>query len=163
MSIIRDIDIRNEIHHTLIGSIVLTLSWILVSLVHEFFHSLTAVLLGYQVSIKEIALNSGSIIVTGEMLPSHTALVAISGFMGLTTFGLALIYFSEHQSLHMAGVIFLSRAWIDSLPLYEMDGALLAQSSTPILAWTLLLFEIAVSGGAIMHVIKGTPDKIKIK
>ncbi|NOR47755.1 MAG: hypothetical protein GQ533_06890 [Methanosarcinaceae archaeon] len=159
MNMIRDINIRNEIKHIITGSVVLVLSWTLVSLVHEFFHSLTAAMLGYQISFNEIALNSGSTIVTGEMLPSHTALVAISGFIGLTTFGLALIYLSEHQSLHMAGVIFLSRAWIDSLPLYEMDGALLAQSSTPILAWTLLLLEITVSGSAIMHVIKGNPEK----
>lgn len=159
MNMIRDINIRNEINHIITGSVVLVLSWTLVSLVHEFFHSLTAAMLGYQISFNEIALNSGSMIVKGEMIPTHMALVAISGFIGLTTFGLALIYLSEYQTLHMAGVIFLSRAWIDSLPLYDMDGALFAQSTAPIFAWLLLLLEIAVSGSAIMHVIKGSPEK----
>ena len=60
MNMIRDIDIRNEISHIFTGSVVLVLRWTLVSLVHEFFHSLTAALLGYQVSFNEIALNSGS-------------------------------------------------------------------------------------------------------
>lgn len=148
----------DEIINMLVGGIVLVLSWILVSLVHEYFHSLTAMALGYEVSIKELAFNSGSMVVKGIMTDVDTSIVALSGFMGLTAFGLALIYLTDLQSVHMAGVIFLSRAWIDSMPLYDLDGALIAQSSTPYLAWILLLFEVLISGAAIMHVIKGRCD-----
>lgn len=145
----------DEIINMLVGGIVLVLSWILVSLVHEYFHSLTAIVLGYDVSIKDLAFNSGSMVVKGTMTDIDTSIVALSGFMGLTAFGLALIYLTDLQSIHMAGIIFLSRAWIDSMPLYDLDGALLAQSSTPYLAWILLLFEVLISGAAIMHVTKG--------
>ncbi|MCK5660272.1 MAG: hypothetical protein KAH86_02860, partial [Methanosarcinales archaeon] len=110
----------DEIINMLVGGIVLVLSWILVSLVHEYFHSLTAMALGYDVSIKELAFNSGSIVVKGTMTSVDTSIVALSGFMGLTAFGLALIYLTDLQSIHMAGVIFLSRAWIDSMPLYDL-------------------------------------------
>lgn len=67
----------------LIGGIILVLSWTLVSLVHEYFHSLTAIALGYDVSIKELAFNSGSMVVKGTMTSVDTAIVSLSGFMGL--------------------------------------------------------------------------------
>ena len=148
----------------LCGAICLVLGWGLGTLSHEWFHSAIALSLGYTVSLGGMTLSTGSTFVHGEMTSADTMLVAIAGSLGLVILGTILIYSRSNKMLHMVGVVFLCRAWIDALPLCDMDGAIFAHSACGIigeagylLAWTFVIFEVLISGGAIAHVIKSSP------
>ncbi len=152
---IPDEKMRDELKEVFLGTSVLVISWILVTAVHECFHALTAMALGYEIALIDIQFTFGSLTVQGLMNPMDTVIVAIAGTVGLTAIGVVFIYVLRSRILNMVGVIFLARAWIDSLPLYNFDGAHVAQNSGLILAWMVAIMMVLISGGAIMHVIKG--------
>ncbi|KAF5411368.1 MAG: hypothetical protein U9N46_12210 [Euryarchaeota archaeon] len=143
------------------GAICLVFGWSSGTLGHEWFHSIVATTLGYAVTFGEITLTTGSVFVQGDMSSIETMLVASAGSLGLIIAGVMLIYSSHNKMLRMIGVVFLCRAWIDALPLCDLDGAILEHSACSamgdagyVIAWTFVIFEILVSGGAIAHVIK---------
>ncbi|MEA1945302.1 MAG: hypothetical protein U9N07_08260 [Euryarchaeota archaeon] len=151
----------NNMGEVICGAVCLIFGWGSATLGHEWFHSVVALTLGYTVSLGDISLATGSMFVHGTMTSIETMLVAIAGSLGLVIAGIILIYSYENKMLHMIGVVFLCRAWIDALPLCDMDGAVFAQSAYSAIgnagffvAWMFVIIEILISGGAIAHVIK---------
>jgi len=151
----------SNIDDAIVGAICLVFGWGSATLGHEWFHSAIAITLGYTVSLGDITLTTGSMFVHGEMTSIDTLFIAAAGSVGLILVGLALIYSCNSRMLHMIGVVFLCRAWIDALPLCDLDGAIFAQSACNVLgtagyllAWAFVLSEILVSGGAIAHTLK---------
>jgi hypothetical protein len=63
------------------------------------------------------------------------------------------VYVSENKILHMVGVVFLCRAWIDALPICDLDGALIAGSAGYLLACGLVAAEVLACGAGLSHVI----------
>lgn len=150
-----------NIDDAIIGAICLVFGWGSATLGHEWFHSAIAITLGYTVSLGDITLTTGSMFVHGEMTSIDTLFIAAAGSVGLILVGLSLIYSCNSRMMHMIGIVFLCRAWIDALPLCDLDGAIFAQSACNVLgtagyllAWAFVLSEILVSGGAIAHTLK---------
>lgn len=161
MSVEKTGKIWSDIDDAIVGAICLIFGWASATLGHEWFHSAIAITLGYTVSLGEITLTTGSMFVHGEMTSIDTLFVAAAGSVGLVLVGLILIYSCNSKMMHMIGVVFLCRAWIDALPLCDLDGAIVAQSACNVLgiagyllAWTFVISEILISGGAIAHTIK---------
>jgi len=152
--VIPDERMRDDLKEVFLGASVLIMSWALVTAIHELFHAITAMALGYEIALIDIQFTFGSLTVQGLMSPVDTVIVAMAGTVGLTAIGVVFIYVLRSRILNMVGVIFLARAWIDSLPLYNFDGAYVAQNSGLILAWMVAIMMVIVSGGAVMHVIK---------
>jgi len=161
MSVEKTGKIWDDIDDAIVGAICLVLGWASATLGHEWFHSMIAITLGYTVSLGEVTLTTGSMFVHGEMTSIDTMFVAAAGSIGLVLIGLMLIYSCNSKMMHMIGVVFLCRAWIDALPLCDLDGAIVSQSACNVLgiggyflAWIFVISEILISGGAIAHTIK---------
>lgn len=137
-----------RIDSALCGAICLTLGWGCGTLLHELCHLMTARSLGLVATPGRCTIATGSIFVHGDMTSIETALVAVAGSAGLILIGLLLI---KHRSkyLNMIGLVFLCRAWIDALPLMDLDGALIAGSAGAVIAWGILAAEMLICGGAI--------------
>lgn len=158
-------DIWNDLDEIICGAVCLVFGWASATFGHECFHSVIALSLGYTVSLGEMTLTTGSMFVHGDMTSIETMIVAIGGSLGLIVIGMILIYSYESKMLRMIGVVFLCRAWIDALPLCDLDGEIFAQSAYGaigdagyLFAWTFVIFEILVSGGAIAHTIRSGSD-----
>ena len=155
-------NVREEVVEVLCGAVCLICGWGSATLSHECFHLVVARSLGLTATLGKVTLTTGSVFVPGDMTSVETMLVSVAGSLGLIIVGLLLIYSSGNKMLHMIGVVFLCRAWIDALPLCNLDGGVFVQSAYSaigtaglIAAWVFVILEILVSGGAIAQVIKG--------
>jgi len=101
--------------------------------------------LGYDIGL-DIQFTFGAMTVQGVMSPVDMVVTALAGTVGLTAIGVELVYALRSRLLNMVGMIFLVRAWVDSLPLYNFDGVYVAQYSGLLLAWMVATALILVSG-----------------
>ena len=154
-------NVWKDMDEVLCGAVCLIFGWGSATLGHECFHLAVARSLGLTATLGEVTLTTGSVFVQGAMTSVETMLVAVAGSLGLIIVGLLLIHSFENKMIHMIGVVFLCRAWIDALPLFDLDGGIFVQSACSALgtagllaAWIFVILEILVSGGAIAHVIK---------
>lgn len=140
-----------NIDDTICGAICLMIGWGCGTLLHELCHLMTARSLGLVATPGRCTIATGHIVVHGDMTSIETALVAVAGSAGLILIGLLLIKHSS-KYLNMIGLVFLCRAWIDALPLMDLDGAILAGSAGAVIAWGILIIEMLICGGAIFKV-----------
>ena len=133
----------------LIGAICLLVGWGSATVLHEMFHFLVAYLLGIEASFEYMTLSTGSVFVYGEMTPLETTFVAIAGSIGLVIVGVMLVEMTKWQCTKMIGVIFLCRAWVDTLPICGMDGGLVAGSAGYGVAVFIVIVEVLICGGGI--------------
>lgn len=145
----------------ILGALCLILGWGTGTILHECSHALIAAILGYETSFGAMTLTSGSIFVTGEILPLHGVLIASAGSIGIIAVGLILVYKSKCVECIMVGYIILVRGWVDMLPMTSLDGSYVMSSSTTLLGTAgavlcigILLVEICVSGRALITVIE---------
>jgi hypothetical protein len=109
-----------------------------------------------------------SVLVYGALTSHETALVAIAGSLGLIVAGVALILLSAHPAARMIGIVFLCRAWIDALPVCDLDSAMMAEGTGWIIAWLVAIAEILICGGMIWyalndrHVYSGTQSQSEL-
>lgn len=141
-----------NIDDTICGALCLLIGWGSGTLLHELCHLMTARSLGLTATPGRCTLTTGSIIVHGDMSNIEIALVAVAGSAGLILIGLLLIKHSS-KYLNMIGLVFLCRAWIDALPLLDLDGAMIAGSAGAVIAWGILAAEMLICGGAIFKVL----------
>jgi hypothetical protein len=161
MAWVKTENVWEDLDEVLCGAVCLIFGWGSATLSHECFHLLVARSLGLTATLGEVTLTTGSVFVQGDMTSVETMLVAVAGSLGLVIAGLLLIHSFENKMIHMIGAVFLCRAWIDALPLCDLDGGIFVQSACSALgtagllaAWIFVILEILVSGGAIAHVIK---------
>jgi hypothetical protein len=147
-----------QIDTTASGAICLLVGWGAATLLHECCHLAAARSLGLPASLGKITLTTGSVFVHGDMTNIETALVAVAGSIGLITAGVLLVRLSSNPAARMVGVIFLSRAWIDALPLFDLDGAIMEESTGWLIAWTVVIAEILICGGMIWYAVNNHPD-----
>jgi hypothetical protein len=143
-----------SLDNSLCGALCLIVGWGAATVLHEFFHAGMAYAFGLPVSLGEITLTTGSVFVHGDMTPFETVFVAAVGSVGLVVVGLMLVYMSENKILCMIGVVFLCRAWIDALPICDLDGALIAGSAGYLIACGLVAAEVLACGAGLSHVIE---------
>ena len=145
----------NPIDSSLCGSICLLIGWGAATLLHECFHLVSAYSLGLDASLDAITLTTGSVLISGEMTSSETAIVAVAGSIGLITIGWLLTRASSVY-IRMIGVVFLCRAFVDAIPISTMDGALIAGSVGYLAAWSIVIIEVLISGGLILGELRQT-------
>lgn len=148
----------NPIDSSLCGAICLLVGWGAATLLHECFHLATARSLGFPASLGKLTLTTGSVFVPGEMTNIETALVAVAGSIGLIAIGVLLVRLSNNPAARMVGIIFLCRAWIDALPLCDLDGAIMAEGAGWLIAWMVVIAEILICGGMIWYTLNNHPD-----
>lgn len=144
---------NNYIKLYLLGAACLLFGWGASTILHECFHLIVAMSLGLSASMEELTITTGSVFVTGDMTHVETTLVAIAGSLGLVIIGVLLVKGSNDIYRTMVGVIFLSRGWTDSLPLLDLDGAIMAESTGMLIAWTVVIVEVIICGGTILTAI----------
>lgn len=147
-----------KIEETLCGAICLIVGWGSATILHECFHLMTASALGLPASLGKLTFTTGSVFVSGDMTNIETALVAVAGSIGLITIGVLLVRLSSNPAARMVGIIFLCRAWIDALPLCDLDGAIMAEGAGWLIAWTVVIAEILICGGMIWYTLNNYPD-----
>jgi hypothetical protein len=155
-------NLLKSLDNSLCGALCLIFGWSVATVLHEGFHVGMAHVFGIPVSLGEITLTTGSVFVHGDMTPFETAVVAAVGSVGLVVVGLMLVYVSENKILRMIGVVFLCRAWIDALPICDLDGALVAGSAGYLVACGLVVAEVLACGAGLSHVIcEGNGAQVK--
>ena len=161
MARVKTENVWKDLDEVLCGAVCLIFGWGSATLSHECFHLVVARSLGLTATLGTVTLTTGSVFVQGDMTSVETMLVAVAGSLGLIIVGLLLIHSFENKMIHMIGAVFLCRAWIDALPLCDLDGGIFVQSACSAIgtagllaAWIFVILEILVSGGAIAHVIK---------
>ena len=146
------------IDSALCGAICLILGWGTATILHECGHLAVAGTLGLPASLGTLTLTTGSVFVAGEMTATETALVAVAGSITLIAIGLILTG-SRSRYIQMVGVMFLSRAWIDTLPLFDLDGAIMAEGTGYVIAWAFVLVAVLVCGGRILETMQKCKDE----
>ena len=149
---------QKNICSTLLGAICLIVGWGAATLLHECCHLAAARSLGLPASLGKLTLTTGSVVVPGGMTNIETALVAVAGSIGLITAGVLLVRLSSTPAARMVGIIFLCRAWIDALPLFDLDGAIMEEGAGWLIAWTVVIVEILICGGMIWYTLNNHPD-----
>lgn len=139
----------DKISNIILGAIILTVAWGVSTVFHEVCHFLVAGLLGYEASIGAFALTTGSVFVNGEMCAVDVALIAVAGSVGLIVVGVLLVRFTSSY-LKMAGIVFLCRAWVDVIPIGDLDGGLIVGSVGAGIAYGVAIAEVLVCGGIIL-------------
>lgn len=130
----------------ILGAIILSCAWGVSTVLHEVCHFIVAGLLGYETSIGAFTFTTGSVFVIGEMSAVDTALVAVAGSAGLVVAGGILVRCTDSTCLKMCGIVFLCRAWVDALPIGDMDGGLIAGSVGIVIAYAVVIIEVLLSG-----------------
>ena len=138
---------------SLCGAICLLVGWGAATLLHEGCHLAVARSLGLPTSLGTLTLTTGSVFVQGDMTNIETALVAVAGSLGLIIIGWLLTRASSVY-FRMMGIMFLSRAWIDTLPLFDLDGAIMAEGTGMVIAWAVVVAAVLVCGGRILEVLQ---------
>jgi len=141
------------IDSALCGTICLIFGWGASTILHEYGHIAVASTLGLPASLEKITLTTGSVFVTGEMTATETALVAMAGSLVLIIIGLLLTRASSIY-IRMIGIVFLCRAWIDALPLFDLDGAIMAEGTGMMFSWVFVVAELMVCGGRILEALQ---------
>lgn len=149
-----------RIDSALLGAICLIVGWGGGTLLHECGHIAVARSFGHDVSMGALTLTTGSVFVHADLTDAQTALIAVAGSLVLIVAGVALVHFSANPAVRMIGVVFLCRAWIDALPLLDLDGGILAGSAGYLIAWPILLVEVLVCGAVIFNVIQPAPQTL---
>ena len=137
----------------LCGAICLILGWGTATLLHECCHLATARSLGLRATFGSCTLSTGSVFVQGDMTNIETSLVAVAGSLGLIIIGWILTRASSVY-IRMIGVVFLCRAWIDALPLCDLDGAIMAEGAGWLIAWAVVVAEVLICGGRILEALQ---------
>lgn len=137
----------------LCGAICLILGWGTATLLHECCHLAAARSLGLPASLGKLTFTTGSVFVSGDMTNIETSLVAVAGSLGLIIIGLILTRASSVY-IRMIGVVFLCRAWIDALPLCDLDGAIMAEGAGWLIAWAVVVAEVLICGGRILEALQ---------
>lgn len=143
-----------RIDTTIGGAICLLVGWGASTLLHECGHLAVAGSLGLPASLGTLTLTTGSVFVHGDMTTIETALVAVAGSLGLIIIGW-LLTATRSQHIRMVGIVFLCRAWIDALPLCDLDGAIMAESTGYVIAWVVVLAAVLICGGRILDTMQG--------
>ena len=55
--------------------------------------------------------------------------------------------------MRMIGIVFLCRAWVDMIPIYDFDGGILAGSAGHVIVMMIVIFELLVCEGVILDAI----------
>ena len=132
------------------GGLILSVAWAFSTLFHEYFHAVAAMIaVGNRATSIEISLIEGSMVAYEAMSDIEAAIVAMMGTAGLIALGAIFIYRSTDRVMHMVGIVFLSRAWVDSLPLMNLDGGIVAAHAGLAFAWVIVAVEVIISGHAI--------------
>jgi len=147
-----------HVDSTLCGAICLIVGWGTATLLHECFHLAAARSLGLPASLGKLTLTTGSVFVSGDLTNIETAMVAVAGSMGLITIGVLLVRISSNPVARMVGIMFLCRAWIDALPLCDLDGVIMAEGTGLVLAWAVVIAEILICGGMIWYTLNNPKD-----
>ena len=143
---------KKRIDTTICGAICLLLGWGVATLIHECCHLAAAHSLGLEASLGALTLTTGSVFVYGDMTSTQTAIIALAGSLGLVIAGVLMVRLSGSPPvLKMIGIIFLCRAFVDAIPINDMDGALIAGSIGYLAAWALVIIEVLISGGIIFE------------
>ena len=140
----------DKICNLILGAVLLTVSWGVSTMFHEVCHFIVAVLLGYEVSMGVYTITTGSVFVSGEMSAVDIAFVAVAGSAGLVVAGGLLVRMTDSACLKMCGIVFLCRAWVDAIPIGDMDGGLIACSAGYVVAYSVVIAEVLVCGGIIL-------------
>lgn len=143
----------NPIDTTILGAVCLLVGWGAATLLHECCHLAAARSLGLPASLESCTFTTGSIFVHGDMTTIEIALVAVAGSFGLIIIGWLLTCASSIY-VRMIGIMFLSRAWIDTLPLFDLDGAIMAEGTGMVIAWAVVVAAVLVCGGRILEVLQ---------
>ena len=142
-----------QLDNAFIGAIVLTTSWGISTVFHEVCHVFVAYLLGYDSYAGAFTLSTGSVFVVGDMSAFDIALVAVAGSVGVIVAGVLLVR-TGSSYLKMAGIVFLCRAWIDVIPISDLDGGLILGSAGFAVAYMVAIVELLVCGGVILCEVK---------
>lgn len=142
---------RKTIETALLGSICLLIGWGSATLLHECCHLAVARSLGLPATLGTLTLTTGSVFVSGDMTAIQAALVAVAGSLGLVIAGVAMVRLSSNPAVRMIGVVFLCRAWVDVIPVCDLDGAIFAGAAGYVIAVIILLAEVLVCGGMIWY------------
>jgi hypothetical protein len=142
------------IDSALCGAICLIIGWGAATILHECGHLAVAGTLGLPASLGKLTLTTGSVFVVGDMTTTETALVAVAGSLTLIAIGLILTG-ARSRYVRMVGIVFLCRAWIDALPLCDLDGAKMAEGTGMVIAWIVVIAAVLVCGGRILETIQG--------
>jgi len=146
----------NPIDSSLCGSICLLIGWGAATFLHECGHLAAAHSFGLAASFGKLTLTTGSVLISDEMNSTETAIVAVAGSLSLILIGVMLIRL-KHPAANMIGIVFLSRAWIDALPLCSHDGAMMAGEVGFTISWVVVIAEILVCGGMIWYALNNHP------
>lgn len=142
-----------RIDTNILGAICLLIGWGAATLLHEGCHLAVARSLGLTATLGACTFTTGSVFIHGDMTNIETALVAIAGSAGLILIGWILTRASSVY-VKMMGIMFLSRAWIDTLPLFDLDGAIMAEGTGMVIAWAVVVVAVLVCGGRILDVLQ---------
>jgi len=96
--------------------------WGASTILHECGHMAVAQSLGLPVTFGTFTLTPGSVFVSGDLTDAQAALIAVAGSLVLIIAGVLLVRGSGNPAVRMVGVVFLCRAWIDALPICELEA-----------------------------------------
>jgi len=137
----------------LLGAICLVIGWGAATLLHECGHMAVAQSLGLPVTFGTFTLTTGSVFVSGDLTDAQAALIAVAGSLVLIITGVLMVRCSGNPAMRMVGVVFLCRAWIDALPICDLDGGLIAGSAGYGMAILIPIVEVIICGSVIIDVI----------
>ena len=149
-----------KVDGALCGAVCLLLGWGLGTLLHECGHFAVARSLGLPASFGTLTLTTGSIFVHAPLTDIQTTLIAVAGSLALIIAGVAMVRLSGNPALRMIGVVFLCRAFIDTIPLNGFDGMFIAESVGYLAAYTIVIIEVLISGGVIYDMVQPAPQTL---
>lgn len=150
---------NKSIKTSALGAICLILGWGAGTLLHECGHLAGAYAFGLPATLGQITLSTGSVIVQGDMTGTQTAVIAIAGSLCLMIAGVLMVRLSGNPMVRMIGIVFLCRAWVDMLPVGDVDGGILAGSAGYVIAMFIMTAELLICGGVILDAI---PEEQKL-
>lgn len=65
-----------------------------------------------------------------------------------------MVRLSGNAMVRMIGIVFLCHAWVDMLPIGNVDGGILAGSAGYVIAMLIVVVELLVCGGVILDAIQ---------
>ena len=139
---------------TICGALCLLVGWGASTILHEMCHLAAAEALGIPASLGDITLATGYVTLYHPITDIQMTIIALAGSLGLVIAGVLLVRLSGNPAVRMIGIVFLCRAWTDTLPITGLDGGLIAGSSGYVIAILIVIAEVLICGSVILDTIQ---------
>lgn len=144
---------KQRIETAIVGALCLIIGWGVGTFLHECCHLAGAYAYGVPATLELCILSTGFVLLYGDLTATQTTVITLAGSLGLVIVGVLMVRLSGVPAVRMIGVVFLCRAWIDTLPICGYDGGVIAGSAGYGLAMLIVLAEILICGNEIIRII----------